>query len=113
MKNQFLYYPELDPLHKSSLWNYWYHGLDRSDRISAYIAGRKNSISNILAEHVFEHLDFQQGVIAINNCYEYLEVGGSIRIAVPDGNFPNEDYIKYVKPNGTGLGAMDHKILYT
>ena len=74
---------------------------------------KKNSISNILAEHVFEHLDFQQGVIAINNCYEYLKVGGSIRIAVPDGNFPNEDYIKHVKPNGTGLGAMDHKILYT
>lgn len=74
---------------------------------------KKNSISNILAEHVFEHLDFNQGYRAIKNCYEYLKVGGVIRIAVPDGNFPNDDYIEHVKPGGTGPGAIDHKILYT
>ena len=36
-----------------------------------------------------------------------------LRIAVPDGNFPDDNYIKHVRPGGTGQGAIEHKILYT
>ena len=72
----------------------------------------KNEITNIIAEHVFEHLTLDEGLIAIKNFEEYLLKGGRIRIAVPDGFFPKKEYIEYVKPGGCGPGAEDHKILY-
>ena len=67
-------------------------------------------VSNILAEHVFEHLKLQDGYIAIQNLKEILKRGGKIRIAVPDGYHSNLDYINLVKPGGTG--DADHKELY-
>ena len=73
---------------------------------------KKNSVDNFLAEHVFEHLTENEGKIALENCYQYLKPGGIIRIAVPDGFFPNPDYINSTKPGGSGPGAYNHKILY-
>ncbi len=67
----------------------------------------------IFSEHTFEHLTPEQTMAALRNIYNYLKPGGKFRIAVPDGLFPNEDYINYVKPGGSGTGADDHKILYT
>ena len=49
----------------------------------------KHSINRMLAEHVWEHM------------------------TVPDGLNPDLEYINAVKPNGTGPGARDHKVLYT
>jgi predicted SAM-dependent methyltransferase len=51
-----------------------------------------NSIQAILAEHVWEHLTYEEGVQAAKNCYTYLKSSGYVRCAVPDGNFPNEEY---------------------
>lgn len=65
-----------------------------------------------LAEHVFEHLTFEQGVTALKHCFQYLKPGGTVRIAVPDGYHPNPDYIHMVKPGGSGEGAHDHKLIY-
>lgn len=73
---------------------------------------KPNSIDAILAEHVWEHLDDNQGVIAAKICYKYLKKNGYLRIAVPDGYHPSDDYIQQVKPKGTGSGAEDHKVLY-
>jgi len=42
----------------------------------------------------------------------FLRPGGYLRIAVPDGNNPDRDYIDQVRPGGIGPGAADHKILY-
>ena len=67
----------------------------------------------MLAEHVWEHLSIEDGVRAAKNCYKYLQPGGYIRSAVPDGNHPDAEYINQVKVNGTGAGADDHKVLYT
>lgn len=72
----------------------------------------ENSIDRILAEHVWEHLTPDEGQLAFNNCYYYLKPGGVLRVAVPDGFNPSEEYINYVKPGGTGNGADDHKLLY-
>jgi predicted SAM-dependent methyltransferase len=72
-----------------------------------------NSIDAMLAEHVWEHLTDGEAREAAKRCYAYLKRGGYIRVAVPDGNHPNEDYIKNVKVNGAGPGADDHKVLYT
>lgn len=65
-----------------------------------------------LAEHVFEHITYEDALTALINCNKYLVKGGTVRIAVPDGFHPNPDYINMVKPGGHGEGAHDHKLLY-
>lgn len=67
----------------------------------------------VLAEHIFEHLSEEEGRVAFANCFSFMEAGGHLRIAVPDGNHGDPDYIDHVRPGGTGLGADDHRILYT
>ena len=74
-----------------------------------------NTISNILAEHVWEHLSYEDGLIAARNCYKYLKPGGMIRVAVPDGNFRNDWYQNMVKIGGPGPivhPAYTHKVVY-
>ena len=70
------------------------------------------SIDAMMAEHVWEHLSWEDGVEAARNCHDFLKPGGYLRIAVPDGNHPNREYIKWVEPNGNGPGGDDHKILF-
>lgn len=69
-------------------------------------------IERFLAEHVFEHISYEDALIALKNCHQFMENGGVIRIAVPDGFNPNPDYIDMVKPGGYGDGSHDHKLLY-
>jgi predicted SAM-dependent methyltransferase len=74
-----------------------------------------NSITAILAEHVWEHLTFEEGVQAAKNCYKYLKPGGYVRCAVPDGYFPDEEYQNIVKIGGPGPKdhpAASHKIVH-
>lgn len=75
------------------------------------LKGKK--ISKVLAEHVFEHLSQEDLKKALNNIYEFLEIEGVLRIAVPDGFHKDKKYINAVKPSGTGPGADDHKHLFT
>jgi predicted SAM-dependent methyltransferase len=70
-------------------------------------------LTNILAEHVWEHIPDEETRLSNQNCYDYLAKGGRLRIAVPDGNNPDKQYIEWVRVGGTGVGADDHKILYT
>ena len=72
-----------------------------------------NSIYAVLAEHVWEHLTPDEGLVAARNCHAYLRPGGYLRIAVPDGNHPDPDYIEWTRAGGSGAGAFDHKVLYT
>ena len=68
-----------------------------------------------LAEHVWEHMTFEEGCIAAQNCFDYLQDGGYIRVAVPDKNFRNEWYQNMVKVGGNGdpeHPAFTHKIVY-
>lgn len=69
-------------------------------------------LDNIMAEHVWEHLSELDTELANKNCFKFLKKGGVLRLAVPDGLHPNQEYIDYVKPGGNGAGADDHKILY-
>ncbi|WFB35205.1 hypothetical protein P3T73_13650 [Kiritimatiellota bacterium B12222] len=71
------------------------------------------SIDALLAEHIWEHLHPQEAITAAMTCYAFLKPGGHLRVAVPDGLQPRAAYIDAVKPGGTGLGAEDHKVLYT
>jgi predicted SAM-dependent methyltransferase len=74
---------------------------------------REDSIDAILAEHVWEHLTAEDGLIAARNCFRFLKPGGYLRAAVPDGFHPDPQYIEWVRPGGSGAGAHDHKLLYT
>ena len=76
----------------------------------------KSSIAAILAEHVWEHLTFEQGVQAASLCYQYLMPSGYVRCAVPDGFFPDEAYQQIVQIGGPGPKdhpAASHKIVHT
>ncbi len=68
--------------------------------------------SNIMAEHVWEHLEPHKAEKGLRNCYNNLKYGGNFRIAVPDGFFPDAECIEKVRPGGSGPGAEDHKELY-
>ncbi|MEN6313317.1 MAG: methyltransferase domain-containing protein [Clostridiaceae bacterium] len=73
------------------------------------------SIDAMLAEHVWEHMTYKEGILAAENCYKYLKPGGYIRCAVPDKNFRNEWYQKMVRIGGPGPSdhpAATHKIVY-
>jgi predicted SAM-dependent methyltransferase len=74
---------------------------------------REGSLDAILAEHVWEHLTVAQGRDAAARCARYLRPGGRLRLAVPDGLHPDPAYLAAVRPGGTGVGAADHKVLYT
>ncbi|MGF1506508.1 MAG: hypothetical protein ACFB51_15455 [Anaerolineae bacterium] len=70
-------------------------------------------IDAMVAEHVWEHLTREQGLAAARRCCQYLKPGGHLRIAVPDGLHPEAAYIEWVKIDGVGPMADDHKVLYT
>jgi predicted SAM-dependent methyltransferase len=86
---------------------------DITCRQSWLIFFEPGKVRRILAEHVMEHLNPWDAVQATQNIYEFLEPGGYVRIAVPDGNHSSPEYIENVRPGGTGPGALDHKVLYT
>ncbi|MDA2385227.1 SAM-dependent methyltransferase [Bacillus cereus] len=74
-----------------------------------------NSLSVILAEHVWEHLSYEEGIEAAKICYEFLMENGYIRCAVPDAFFPDEEYQQGVQVGGPGPldhPAASHKIVH-
>ncbi|HDR7792841.1 TPA: SAM-dependent methyltransferase [Bacillus luti] len=74
-----------------------------------------NSLLAILAEHVWEHLSYEEGIEAAKICYEFLTEDGYIRCAVPDAYFPNKEYQQGVKVGGPGPldhPAASHKIVH-
>lgn len=71
------------------------------------------TVRNILAEHVFEHLLYDDAIKAFRNIAEFLEPGGRFRFAVPDGNHPSAYVRELTGPGGTDPGADDHKYFYT
>ncbi len=71
---------------------------------------------SMLCEHVWEHLTFAEGLEAARLCLRYLRPCGRLRVAVPDGNFPDEQYQRTVQIGGPGPvdhPAADHKIVHT
>ena len=73
------------------------------------------SIDVMLAEHVWEHLTYEEGLTAAKNCFKFLKYGGYIRCAVPDKNFRNDWYQNMVQVGGPGPvdhPAATHKIVY-
>lgn len=70
----------------------------------------------MLCEHVWEHLTLEEGKAAARLCFRYLRPGAILRVAVPDGHFPDNEYQKLVQVGGPGPAdhpAADHQIVYT
>lgn len=86
--------------------------LQRSDFENQFA---ENSMDAILAEHVWEHMTREDGILAAKNCFAFLKPGGYLRAAVPDRNFCNADYQKLVQIGGPGPEnhpAYTHQIVY-
>jgi len=86
--------------------------LNRKDWERQYELG---SIDALLAEHVWEHMSYDEGIEAAKNCFDFLKPGGYIRCGVPDANFDNEWYQNTVQVGGPGAEdhpAYTHKIVY-
>ncbi len=62
----------------------------------------EKKIDNLLAEHVLEHLKDAEVEKVIELSSKYLKPGGTFRIAVPDGNHINPEYLKYISPPADG-----------
>ena len=76
---------------------------------------QKEKPTAFLAEHVWEHMTYEEGCTAARNCFDYLQDGGYIRVAVPDKYFRNEWYQNMVQIGGNGdpaHPAFTHKIVY-
>lgn len=67
-----------------------------------------NSIDRLMAEHVLEHLSDTECTMALTECFRYLKGGGLLRVAVPDGNRKDREYVEEVSPPKDG-----HKLLFT
>ena len=74
---------------------------------------KKPRVKKVLAEHVFEHLTLDEMRNALSLIYKNMVNGGSLRIAVPDGNNPNEEYRDHCGIKGIGADASDHKQFIT
>jgi predicted SAM-dependent methyltransferase len=72
----------------------------------------KTLITNVVAEHVFEHLTYEECGRAFSNIYNHMSQGGRVRIAVPDGYHPDSEYLRHVGIGGIGDDAADHKQLF-
>lgn len=69
----------------------------------------------LLCEHTWEHLTIEQGVTAARTCFQFLVPGGRLRVAVPDGRFPDAEYQRTVQVGGPGPAdhpAAGHRVLY-
>src|SRR5262249_44860716 len=69
----------------------------------------KRLITNVVAEHVFEHLTYDECRQALANMSAHMVDRARIRIAVPDGYHPDPAYQANVGIGGTGADAADHK----
>jgi predicted SAM-dependent methyltransferase len=70
-------------------------------------------LTNVVSEHVFEHLTLEESREALRLIAAHMKVGGRLRIAVPDGFHPDPVYLRHVGINGLGADASDHKQLLT
>ncbi len=94
----------------------WFDIVQKSDWDRLFNSNKSLSrkrVKRVLAEHVFEHLTLDEMRNAINLIYKNMVYEGSLRIAVPDGNNPNQEYRNHCGINGIGADASDHKQFIT
>jgi predicted SAM-dependent methyltransferase len=76
---------------------------------------KNRKIDCILAEHVWEHLTEEEGRCAAQICFDFLNPGGYVRCAVPDGYFHDAHYQKLMQkgfPRPREYPQAQHKSVY-
>lgn len=59
----------------------------------------KNSVEEIYSRHMFEHLTFKQGEMALKSWYKILQKNGRVHLILPDLKYHIQEYIDfYDKP---------------
>lgn len=70
----------------------------------------ENCIECIFAEHVLEHISYDDLFTSCENIFKFLKPGGVFRCSIPDRFNKNEKYQKWVMPNGIGPSSDSHKV---
>lgn len=103
----------------NSKYQGWYHTheneLNLLDQKTFDKFCSNGKVDIFLAEHVWEHLTFDDGIIAAQNCFNFLKPGGLLRVAVPDKFYRNDWYQNMIQvggPDPKDHSAADHKIVY-
>lgn len=100
----------------SAHFNGWISTEEDAFDITKYLTWEKyfrnKKIDNILAEHVFEHLNFGDIRKTFSYMYKYLKNGGVLRFAVPDGYHASNYVRELTKPGGLEPGADNHKVFF-
>jgi predicted SAM-dependent methyltransferase len=100
-------------------WDGWVatqqHELDLlvPETFHRFFNGKKASA--LLCEHTWEHLTIDEGIRAARTCFEHLVEGGRLRVAVPDGRFPDQEYQRNVQVGGPGPPdhqAAGHQVVF-
>jgi predicted SAM-dependent methyltransferase len=60
-----------------------------------------------------EHLTPEQNLVTFKLAQNYLNKGGTYRIALPDKNNPDPAYQSGTKPGGSDEGSHDHKLFFS
>jgi SAM-dependent methyltransferase len=68
---------------------------------------RDQTFNFIFSEHLIEHLNYEQGVGMLKECYRVLKRGGSVRIACPDLKIYTECFAL-----NRAMHSWGHKFLY-
>jgi len=55
----------------------------------------KDSVDEIFSRHMFEHLTFNQGKLALNSWYKILKSGGKIQLITPNLEYHAKQYLKF------------------
>ena len=65
----------------------------------------------LLCEHTWEHLTIEEGVVAARTCFQFLVPGGRLRVAAPDGRFPDAEYQRTVQVGGPGRPIIQRRAI--
>lgn len=96
------------------------------------IPAHDNSLDLVYHSHMLEHLNFQEGIFFINECYRVIRPGGMMRLLVPDLELFTKAYLEkdmfflneyrkcldnstYVTPGAIFMGMLhnhEHKMGY-
>ena len=67
----------------------------------------KNSVEEIYSRHMFEHLTFAQGRMALTSWFKILKSGGRVHLIMPDLKYHIEQYLNFYK-NREGKVGKKH-----
>ncbi len=81
----------------------------------------KNSVDQIYASHVFEHISFKDLIILLNEIYRVLKKNGKLSVCVPDASIYIKSYVNkevfqpeggFYKPAVVDTGSLIDQVNY-